>query len=73
MFALVKIRCKYLKRHCCAVYFSYLLIPTVIIIFTLCTGFKIHKHVSFDDDSGYQGSVLKSNIDLLEQGISDIE
>ena len=74
MLSLISIRTQYLKRHCCAVYCSYLLIPTLI-IFTLLI--NIMNRLTYEDyNNSYQneqsipGKEILSDLNLLDSKIN---
>ena len=64
MFTLVKIRARYLSRHCCGVYCSYLFIPTMILLSLL--NFKDINKTKLDDGGKLDGIVIKKQFNLFE-------
>ena len=66
MLPLVSIRTQYLKRHCCAVYCSYLLIPTLI-TFSLLIAIanQLYSENRYVEDNSYSGTVLESDLNLF--------
>ena len=70
MITLVKIRSKYLSRHPCGVYCSYLFIPTLILLSIFNnSSFRKSKIV---EESKYNGKSLLKNQEIFNQNFSSI-
>ena len=65
MLTLVKIRAKYLSKHICAVCFTYLLVPTIMLISII--GANFYQNNEYKDKDKGEGGILFSNIKLFEQ------
>ena len=70
MISLIKIRAKYLSRHPCGVFCTYLFIPTMILLFLIEV--RNYNNRKITDDEGFSGKIVETNVNLFKGDFSSI-
>ncbi len=70
MISLIKIRARYLSRHPCGVFCTYLFIPTMILLFLIEV--RNYNNRKITDDEGFSGKIVETNVNLFKGDFSSI-